>query len=693
MAPQIQSPGSQVAEQQVLATPRVPASSTRYNGAIVSTFRKGPVNTPTLIRNERELLTVFGRPTTASQADYLTLTRFFAYGGAAYVMRVVDAANRSASYNTDAATPKKIFYSREEIENDLLDDTKDFEIVARNPGKWANNHKVVLVDSGPTHVIGMAGSGFGVTDLDTNLTFTTDPDTVEANSVTRDVWKKTDKLAYIYSFDDLSATAFGSTYEVKKFDEKMYNKMVVEGTTITLEQIGPKPGTSPFAKGRNISNDVVHFAVINIITNKVVESFLNLSKLIDGQTPESVNNYYVEHINDNSKYVFIEETDPSTEYPHSIGEGANQYFTSVNSPSTEEFEGIADNTNTYTASPRTQIKLAGFNARVFEGRELSGGLDEFKYDFTPVNNALIKDILADTTSFRYNYVIGGAPLAAKTASISLDANTKSKYNMLIDVSTSRVDTVTVIAPGTEQLGANSEETTDKVIDFFDSLTRTSYAVFSTAALRVRNRYTGRTAVVPSSGDIAGLLHRTALNQNVYTSPAGSVRGAFARDAELLYNPNREERNRLYAKGINPVIRDAGTAITLYGDSTAILDGSVFEDLSTRTLFIGIKNFLKTLTDQVLFNQNNEATREAFVTQVDIYLGSIADNNGIEGDFRVICDQSNNTLEDIAERRFNADIYIRKRPTVNFVNINVVASDIETTIAERFGEADNEQTTT
>ena len=272
-------------------------------------------------------------------------------------------------------------------------------------------------------------------------------------------------------------------------------------------------------------------------------------------------------------------------------------------------------------------------------------------------------------------------------------DTVHKYNKVIEIAQAKTDAVAIISPIRSNLGSDNAQTTNNIIAFFDRLTRTSYAVFDTTLLRLRNRFTGRRIVVPGSGDVAGIINRTMINDGVWVSPAGTTRGAFIGGGELVYNPNTAERDRLYIKGINPTIQDFQNPITLYGDSTAILDGSVFEDLSTRLLFIGFKNYLDGLVNQVLFNQNNEATREAFVTQVDIYLGSIAERNGIENDFRIICDESNNTPNDIAERRFNADIYIRKRPTVNFVNINVVASDIETTIAERFGEVDNEQTTT
>ena len=63
-------------------------------GAIAAPFAQGPVELPTLVENEQDLLNVFGKPQNADKhyEHWLTASSFLAYGGSLRVVRA-DGSN------------------------------------------------------------------------------------------------------------------------------------------------------------------------------------------------------------------------------------------------------------------------------------------------------------------------------------------------------------------------------------------------------------------------------------------------------------------------------------------------------------------------------------------------------------------------------------------------------------------------
>jgi len=57
--------------------------------------------------------------------------------------------------------------------------------------------------------------------------------------------------------------------------------------------------------------------------------------------------------------------------------------------------------------------------------------------------------------------------------------------------------------------------------------------------------------------------------------------------------------------------------------------------------------------------------------VEPYLREVQGRRGLI-DFRVVCDESNNTPEVIDTNRFVADIYIKPARSINFITLNFIA---------------------
>ena len=74
----------------------------------------------------------------------------------------------------------------------------------------------------------------------------------------------------------------------------------------------------------------------------------------------------------------------------------------------------------------------------------------------------------------------------------------------------------------------------------------------------------------------------------------------------------------------------------------------------------------------LFEFNDASTRARFLALVTPYLQDVRSRRGII-DFKVVCDEGNNTPERIDRNEFWADIYIKPNRSINFIQLNFIAT--------------------
>lgn len=177
--------------------------------------------------------------------------------------------------------------------------------------------------------------------------------------------------------------------------------------------------------------------------------------------------------------------------------------------------------------------------------------------------------------------------------------------------------------------------------------------------------------LPLSGDIAGLMAQTDEGFAPWYSPAGYSRGQIKNVIKLAFNPSTSGRDDLYLNQMNPVISVRGEGTFLFGDKTLQRTASAFDRINVRRLFITLKDFVLVQARQKLFEFNSPSTRADFKRVIDAYLDTVVTNQGIS-EFRVICDESNNTADLIEQNRFVADIYVRPNYVINFIKLNFIA---------------------
>jgi len=174
-----------------------------------------------------------------------------------------------------------------------------------------------------------------------------------------------------------------------------------------------------------------------------------------------------------------------------------------------------------------------------------------------------------------------------------------------------------------------------------------------------------------NGDVAGLCVRTDDTRDPWFSPAGFNRGNIKNVIKLAYNPNRAQRDQLYKNGINPVVTFPGEGTVLFGDKTLLSKPSAFDRINVRRLFNILEKAISTAAKFTLFEFNDEFTRSQFKNLVEPFLRDVQGRRGIY-DFKVVCDETNNTSEVIDRNEFVGDIYIKPAKSINYIQLNFVA---------------------
>ena len=137
--------------------------------------------------------------------------------------------------------------------------------------------------------------------------------------------------------------------------------------------------------------------------------------------------------------------------------------------------------------------------------------------------------------------------------------------------------------------------------------------------------------------------------------------------KLAYSPTKLQRDRLYSNRVNPVIFSPGAGIVLFGDKTGLAKASAFDRINIRRLFIYLENAIQAAAKDVMFEFNDALTRNGFVNAVEPFLRDIQAKRGIQ-DFRLICDETNNTAAIIDANEFIADIFIKPSRSINFLSL-------------------------
>jgi len=191
---------------------------------------------------------------------------------------------------------------------------------------------------------------------------------------------------------------------------------------------------------------------------------------------------------------------------------------------------------------------------------------------------------------------------------------------------------------------------------------------------------GNSVAMPAS---AIALSTYAYNDSVaypWYSPAGTQRGIVQNASSVGYvDPitnkfvpvvlNQGQRDTLYTNSINPIAFLPNRGLIVYGDKTLSGDSTALNRINVARLICYLRAELDAISQDFLFQLNNESTRNSFQTILSNYLGGLLSLNALT-DFAVVCDTTNNTPERIDSNELWADIAIIPQKSINFVYLPI-----------------------
>ena len=701
------SPGLVVREVD-LTIGRVDTATTKA-GAIVAPFQKGPVNEPTTIENEQDLIDNFGEPLDIDRhyEYWLTASSYLSYGGILSVVRSDDDDLKNA---TDDGSPEIKILSSQDYNNKGYDlnHLSNTIVAARNPGSWANDIKVAIIDgkADQQFVAGINTLTVGVGVTQAVPTGTVLPGVgsttlidgyfkgiiTEVNGSTVGVkfvshvsnagieTTKDYQPGGVYQFGSgvisygMSANTGGgstttSSTPIDWFDQQ---SITLSNSTIKWNTLAERPGTSAYAAARSSRHDEVHVVVIDdkgTVTGNagtVLEKHLGLSKAKDAEFSAGSPSYWRKYLYNNSTNIF--------------GMGGPTAASSGITTTSFEHGGFTKETDngwdqdaqgiTYAGSGVLTVTLQGgknYNGQT--GIQTAGAMSASIGGITAGY-----DLFENKEEFDVDFLIMGSANYEEYEAQAI-------ANKLISIAEIRKDVVAFISPyrgaflggtGASTTLNSAADITDNVVGFYAPITSSSFAVFDSGYKYMFDRFSDTFRYVPLNGDIAGTCARNDINNFPWFSPAGTARGGILNAVKLAYTPNQTQRDVLYSNRINPVIFSPGAGIVLFGDKTGFGKASAFDRINVRRLFIFLEEAISAAARDQLFEFNDEITRTNFVNIVEPFLRDVQSKRGIF-DFRVVCDETNNTAAIIDSNEFVADIFIKPARSINFIGLTFVAT--------------------
>ena len=648
------SPGVNVTEKDL--TNIVPAVSTS-SGGIVMTAEKGPIDEITTISSEQELVDVFGKPSNDNFEEFFCAANFLGYGNNLKVVRPITGMVNAAVSGTAILIKNT---------TDYLDNYSSAASFAANVGAYAAREAGTLGNSLKVSVCSNS-TAFGPHSMSGNLV-------ADASAAIGDTSITVDDGSLMQVGDILE---FGDASAVPSTDGApsgfFYKITAISTHVLTIARFNPQTGATEtgglrhavvdnakmlrhweyyfnFSTPPTTSDDVLaaggsldemHIVVLDEdggitgTAGTILETFEGVSQASDAKTSTGASNFFPDVIYAQSKFVYVMDHETTL-------------------------------ANSGSAKKGTTFDNAQGDAFVVKTYSLASGTDDFAATNAEIATAYEK--------FNDKENVDLSLLLCGPSQTGADATGDTKATAVMDIATGRKDCVAFISPArADVVGVSNAITqTQNVVSFADGLPSTSYAVIDSGYKYMYDRYNDVYRFVPLNGDTAGLCARTDSVADAWFSPGGFNRGQIRGAVKLAFNPNQTQRDELYKARVNSVVSFPGQGTVLFGDKTAQSKPSAFDRVNVRRLFIVLEKAISTAAKFQLFEFNDEFTRAQFRNLVEPFLRDVQGRRGLT-DFSVVCDDTNNTGDVIDRNEFRADIFVKPARSINFIQLNFIAT--------------------
>lgn len=201
---------------------------------------------------------------------------------------------------------------------------------------------------------------------------------------------------------------------------------------------------------------------------------------------------------------------------------------------------------------------------------------------------------------------------------------------------------------------------------------TSYAATYGNWVKINDIFSGEDVWLPSSAYVVADMVKSAALTSPWAAPAGFSRGVIFGVKDLAINPTQKHRDQLYKININPIAFFPGDGFVIFGQKTLFNKPSAFDRINVRRLFLVLEKTTKNLLKYFIFEPNTFSTRARLVQSLSPLFNRAKNNDGLY-DFRIICDERNNTPDVIDNNQLKVSIYIQPVRTAEFILADFIAT--------------------
>jgi len=636
---------------------QITSQPVQAGAAIVGPTVKGRKGIPTLVTSYSEYLAAFGSTFSSGSDTYSFLTSISAYnyfqnGGTSLLVTRVASGSFSPATSSKVEGNTGLVAGEETFTTNSFDadgGTGTFTGVSGSSNGSGTGAVFTIVLSSDTAIdtitVTSTGSGYAVGEVitiptqslgatggaGTNLTLTLVAGNIQQTN-------------NIFTLETLA-------------EGTIMNSSGPEGSTgaldsgsadnIRWEIVSPNPSQGVFSVVIRQGNDTTK-------SKSVLETFTNVS------LDPKASNYIAKVIGDQTQTLMGAGTsDPylqvSGSYPN-----ASRFVRvkSVNVKTPDYFDNAGLAKTAYTASiPAAQSGSFGDAAG-----DITGTSDNFynlisNTDTQGISGSDYTDafnLLANKDDYRYN-VITAPGLIYENATHATPLNT------LISNIENRGDAIIVMDLknyGSTVVGAT---TTAASLD-------SSYAATYWPWLQVTDPDSQQLVWVPASTMIPGVYANNDRTSEAWFAPAGINRGGLGTVRQAERKLTQANRDTLYTGKVNPIATFPGRGVVVFGQKTLQTQASALDRVNVRRLLIQLKGYISQVADNLVFEQNTAATRNQFLSQVNPYLESVQQRQGLYA-FKVVMDSSNNTADVIDRNQLVGAIYIQPTKTAEFIYLD------------------------
>jgi uncharacterized protein len=435
---------------------------------------------------------------------------------------------------------------------------------------------------------------------------------------------------------------------------------LINGTTenVRWEIINPNTGSGTFdlviRRGDDKGNSK---AILETYSNISLDPFSDnfVSKVVGDQRTSIVTD------SENNKFLQISGSFPNASkyvYVDSVKNTTPQYFDNSGNPKSE-FTGSLPTAGSGSFDG-AEGALFGAGAKFYE---LIDSVDT--QGLTGADYADAINLLSNRDAYQFNSLIVPGLTAEMTGTPA------SRISEILDLAQVRGDFLAVF--DMVNWGEVNTSNVTGEAGTFDS----SYAATYWPWCQVQDPDLGTNVWVPASTLIPAVFAFNDNNAEPWFAPAGLNRGALSTVIRTERILTKSDRDKLYSGKVNPIATFPNTGVVVFGQKTLQKRASALDRVNVRRLLIQLKSFIGQLAQNLVFEQNTTATRNAFLSQVNPYLESVQQRQGLYA-FRVIMDDSNNTPDVVDRNQLVGQIFLQPTKTAEFIvlDFNVLPTGAE-----------------